>query len=71
MAVVGVDDEEFGQRLAAFVVAAEGASLDEDAVRTYVKTHLATYKVPRSVTFVDEIPRNATGKILRRQLQSR
>jgi len=70
VAVVGVEDEEFGQRLAAFVVAAEGCSLDEDAVRAYVKTHLATYKVPRSVTFVDEIPRNATGKILRRQLQA-
>lgn len=68
--MVGVDDEEFGQRLVAFVVAADGSSLDEDAVRAHVKTHLATYKVPRSVTFVDEIPRNATGKILRRQLQA-
>lgn len=71
VAVVGVEDEEFGQRLAAFVVPADGSTLDEDAVRAFVRTHLATYKVPRSVTFVDEIPRNATGKILRRVLVER
>ncbi len=67
--VVGVDDEEFGQRLAAFVVAQPGAVVDEAELQAYVKTHLATYKVPRSITFVDEIPRNPTGKILRRRLE--
>lgn len=67
-AVVGVPDEEFGQRLAAFVVLRAGADLDADGVRSYVKDHLARHKVPRDVSFVDELPRNTTGKLLRREL---
>jgi fatty-acyl-CoA synthase len=70
-AVVGVQDEEFGQRLKAFVVARNGTTLTEDAVKGYVKANLARYKVPREVVFVKELPRNATGKILKRELQSR
>ncbi|WP_280307927.1 AMP-binding protein [Nocardia neocaledoniensis] len=65
-AVIGVPDEEFGQRLAAFVVRA--ADLDADAVRDYVKAHLARFKAPRDVVFVDELPRTPTGKIDRRGL---
>ncbi|MFE1591975.1 AMP-binding protein [Nocardia sp. NPDC058705] len=65
-AVIGVPDEEFGQRLAAFVVAA--ADLDADTVRAYVKTHLARFKAPRDVLFVDDLPRTPTGKIDRRGL---
>ena len=68
VAVIGVDDAKFGQRLRAFVVAGEGASLDEDAVRDLVKANLARYKVPRDVLFVDELPRNPSGKILKREL---
>ncbi len=68
-AVVGVDDAEFGKRLAAFVVRQDGSSLDEDGVKAHVKATLANYKVPRSVRFVDELPRNSTGKILRRELR--
>ncbi|WP_316575707.1 AMP-binding protein [Nocardia canadensis] len=60
-AVIGVPDEEFGQRLAAFVVRA--GELDADAVRTYVKSRLARFKAPRDVVFVDELPRTPTGKI--------
>lgn len=67
-AVVGVPDDEFGQRLAAFVVLHADGDLDADGVRTYVKGHLARHKVPRDVAFVDELPRNTTGKLLRRQL---
>jgi fatty-acyl-CoA synthase len=67
-AVVGVPDDEFGQRLAAFVVLRPDAELDADGVRSYVKEHLARHKVPRDVTFVDELPRNTTGKLLRRAL---
>ena len=67
-AVVGVDDEQFGQRLRAFVVARNGAKLTPDAVKTYVKENLARYKVPRDVVFVKELPRNATGKVLKREL---
>ena len=65
VAVVGVDDNEFGKRLRAFVVPTCGASQDADEIRQYVKANLARHKVPRDVVFVDELPRNATGKLLR------
>jgi fatty-acyl-CoA synthase len=65
---VGVDDEQFGQRLKAFVVKQGDAKLSEDDVREYVKRNLARYKVPRDVVFLDELPRNATGKVLKREL---
>ena len=68
VAVVGVSDEQFGQRLRAFVVLRAGASLDEQAVQEHVKSNLARFKVPRDVLFMDELPRNATGKILKREL---
>ncbi|WP_037312750.1 acyl-CoA synthetase [Amycolatopsis orientalis] len=67
-AVVGVEDPEFGQRLKAFVVRAEKSDLDVDGVREYVRANLARYKVPRDVEFLDELPRNATGKVLRNKL---
>ena len=69
-AVVGVSDEQFGQRLKAFVVRREGAELDEEAVKSYVKANLARYKVPREVVFMEELPRNATGKVLKRELKT-
>jgi fatty-acyl-CoA synthase len=69
VAVIGVDDEKFGQRLKAFVVTREGQNLSEDDVKGYVKENLARYKVPREVTFVDELPRNPTGKVLKRELK--
>ncbi len=67
-AVVGVRDDEFGQRLKAFVVLAPGSDLDEAAVQSHVRANLARYKVPREVIFTDAIPRNTTGKILKREL---
>ena len=67
-AAIGIDDEKFGQRLKAFVVLSDGASLSEDQIKDYVKDNLARYKVPREVVFVDELPRNATGKVLKREL---
>ena len=67
-AAIGVADDEFGQRLRAFVVVHEGAELTEDDVREHVKAHLARYKVPRDVWFCADLPRNATGKVLKREL---
>lgn len=68
VAVVGVDDVEFGKRLRAFIVAEPGASPDAAEIKLHVKNNLARHKVPRDVVFVDELPRNATGKLLRRVL---
>ena len=68
-AVIGVDDEKFGQRLKAFVVLRDGKQLSEDEVKDYVKDNLARYKSPREVVFIDELPRNPTGKVLKRELQ--
>lgn len=67
-AVVGVDDEAFGQRLVAFVVPVPGATVTPDALKLHIKEHLAAYKVPREVTLLDELPRNATGKVVKREL---
>jgi acyl-CoA synthetase (AMP-forming)/AMP-acid ligase II len=69
-AVIGVDDEEFGKRLRAFVVATEERP-GNDELKAYVKANLARYKVPRDIVFVDELPRNATGKVLKRELAQR
>jgi acyl-CoA synthetase (AMP-forming)/AMP-acid ligase II len=69
-AVIGVEDEQFGQRLKAFVVQREDANLSEEAVKEYVKRNLARFKVPREVVFVQELPRNATGKVLKRELSA-
>ncbi|MFI6309408.1 AMP-binding protein [Nocardia fusca] len=69
VAVVGVDDPEFGKRLRAVIVAAPGAAPDAQAVRDHVRANLARHKVPRDVLFVEELPRNATGKVVRRALQ--
>jgi fatty-acyl-CoA synthase len=68
VAVFGVDDEEFGQRLKAVVVTRGGASMSEEDVKRHVKSNLAGYKVPRDVEFVDELPRTSTGKVLKRDL---
>jgi fatty-acyl-CoA synthase len=66
--VIGVPDEKFGQRLRAFIVIRPGASLTEDEVKQYVRDNLARYKAPREVVFLDELPRNPTGKVLKREL---
>ena len=68
VAVIGVEDEQFGQRLKAFVVPAEGHAPDEAALQAHVKRTLAGFKVPREVVFLPELPRNATGKVLKREL---
>ncbi|MCV7410952.1 fatty acid--CoA ligase [Mycobacterium florentinum] len=68
-AVIGVPDERLGEVGRAFVVARPGANLDEESVIAYTRDHLANFKAPRSVRFVDELPRNAGGKVLKPQLR--
>jgi len=68
-AALGVEDKDFGQRLRAFVVVERGKQVSEDDLKTYVKKNLARYKVPREILFLDELPRNATGKVLKRELK--
>ncbi|MEQ6902054.1 AMP-binding protein [Nocardioides sp. YIM 152588] len=71
-AAVGVEDDDFGQRLRAFVVREEGHDeLSVDDLKEHVRAHLARYKVPRDIEFVAELPRNATGKVLKRELVNR
>jgi len=71
VAVVGVDDEQFGQRLRAFVVLESGRDSSADELKDHVKANLARYKVPREIVFLEELPRNATGKVLKRELAKR
>ncbi len=68
-AAIGVEDREFGQRLRAFVVLEAGSEVGEDELKAHVKSNLARYKVPREIVFVEELPRNATGKVLKRELR--
>lgn len=67
VAALGVDDDDFGKRLRAFVVRSDEAVTEEE-LQAWVKQNLARYKVPREIVFLDELPRNATGKVLKREL---
>jgi fatty-acyl-CoA synthase len=68
VAVIGVPDAKWGQRLRAFLVLKPGSELTEDEVKEHVRANLARFKVPREVVFVDELPRNPSGKVLKREL---
>jgi fatty-acyl-CoA synthase len=69
IAVVGVDDEQFGARLRAFVVRRETYEISEGELKAHVKTHLANFKVPREIIFLEELPRNGTGKVMKTELR--
>jgi fatty-acyl-CoA synthase len=66
VACIGVDDADFGKRLRAFVVVSR--EVGEDDLKDWVKHHLARFKVPRDIVVMGELPRNATGKVLKREL---
>ncbi|SOJ54836.1 Long-chain-fatty-acid--CoA ligase [Mycobacterium simulans] len=70
-AVIGVDDEQYGQRLAAFVVLEPDGTATPETLKQHIRDNLANYKVPREIAVLDELPRGSTGKILRAELQSR
>jgi acyl-CoA synthetase (AMP-forming)/AMP-acid ligase II len=70
-AVLGVDDERYGQRLAAFVVLRKGSSANADTLKQHVRENLANYKVPREIAFLDEVPRSSTGKVVRKELRAK
>ena len=72
--VIGVPDERMGEVARAYIVPTAGAQLDEASVIDWCRANMANYKVPRSVRFLDELPLNAGGKVLKtelRQLASR
>ena len=68
-AVIGVEDPDFGQRLRAFVVVRDGEAVTDEELAAYLRERLARYKLPREIRFLDAIPRNPTGKVLKRQLR--
>jgi acyl-CoA synthetase (AMP-forming)/AMP-acid ligase II len=67
-AAIGVEDADFGQRLRAFVVLEPERDASEDELKDHVKQNLARFKVPREIWFLEELPRNATGKVVKREL---
>jgi acyl-CoA synthetase (AMP-forming)/AMP-acid ligase II len=69
-AVVGVPDEEWGEQVGAMIVGRPGATVDVDAVRAFVRSHLGSMKTPEIVVVADELPHTATGKILRRAVRA-
>lgn len=70
-AAVGVPDERTGEAVKVFVVRQHSAELDGEAVRRYCRGYLAAYKVPKHVEFLEELPKTAVGKVLRRELRER
>ncbi|MEO8875498.1 MAG: AMP-binding protein, partial [Polyangiaceae bacterium] len=71
VAVIGVEDSEWGERVEAYVAPKAGVTLDEGEIKLWVRARLSGPKVPRTYIFVDALPRNPTGKVLKRELRLR
>lgn len=67
-AVIGVPDEDYGQRLAAFVVPQDGADIQEASIREFLKKRVSRFEQPRDIKIVSKIPRNPAGKVVRNEL---
>jgi long-chain acyl-CoA synthetase len=68
-AVVGLPDPEWGEKVTAFLIPKAGAKIDEKALKAFLKEHLSPFKVPKAFYVVQELPKNAAGKILKRELR--
>jgi fatty-acyl-CoA synthase/long-chain acyl-CoA synthetase len=68
-AVFGIPSDDWGETVHAVIVKQADSALDDDAVRAYAREHLASYKVPRSISWMDELPKTGSGKILKRELR--
>jgi fatty-acyl-CoA synthase/long-chain acyl-CoA synthetase len=68
--VFGIPSDEWGETVHAVVVKRPGAQLSEDELTSYAKDHLAGYKVPRSISWIDELPKTGSGKVLKRELRA-
>ena len=68
-AVIGLPDPEFGEVLAAYIQLAPGANPDPDAIRSYLEPRLARYKIPRIIHFAEKLPREESGKLMKRKLR--
>ncbi|MBW2372161.1 MAG: fatty acid--CoA ligase, partial [Deltaproteobacteria bacterium] len=70
-AVIGVPNDDWGEEVKAIVHLKEGAPADTDAIQEYLAERLADYKLPRSIDFVEELPYNPSGKVLKKDLRQR
>jgi long-chain acyl-CoA synthetase len=68
-AVLGIPDAKWGEEVGAAVALKEGEQVSEEELRAYVKDQVASYKYPRTIWFVDELPKGPTGKILKREIE--
>ena len=69
VAVIGIPDDEFGEQVKAFCEPVPGKTIDENALLAFCKNNLASYKCPKTIEMVTELPRNTMGKILKRELR--
>ena len=70
-AVVGVPDDEWGEKVKAYIALKPGMTATEQEIIDYAKSKLATYKKPREVEFLESLPKGSTGKILKKELKKR